>query len=87
MFDKVEKKSYSSLRKSNALDFSLGNWEKVLLFFMMLGGLYLTLDGKPLAVLLDVEELEELNRRLKLKQDIDGCEEHELTFVICATSS
>ncbi len=87
MFDKVEKKSYSSLRKSNALDFSLGNWEKVLLFFMMLGGLYLTLDGKPLAVLLDVEELEELNRRLKLKQDIDGCEEHELTFVICVTSS
>lgn len=38
---------------------------------MMLGGLYLTLEGKPLAVLLDVEELEELNRRLKLKQDIE----------------
>lgn len=71
------------------MDFSLGNWEKVLLFFMMLGGLYLTLDGKPLAVLLDVVELEELNRRLKLKQDIDkdGCEEPELTFVICVTSS
>lgn len=53
------------------MDFSLGNWEKVLLFFMMLGGLYLTLDGKPLAVLLDVEELEELNRRLKLEQDTE----------------
>lgn len=71
IFDKVKQKSYSSLRKSNALDFSLGNWEKVLLFFMMLGGLYLTLDGKPLAVLLDVEELEELNRRLKLEQDTE----------------
>lgn len=56
---------------------------------MMLGGLYLTLDGKPLAVLLDGEELDELNRRLKLKQDIDkdGCEEPELTFVICVTSN
>lgn len=68
MFDKAKYMIYSSLRKSNALDFSLGNWEKVLLFFMMLGGLYLTLDGKPLAVLLDVEELEELNSRLKLKR-------------------
>lgn len=61
--------SYSSLRKSKALDFSRGNWEKVLLFFMILGGLYLTLDGRALAVLLDVEELEELKRRLKLRAD------------------
>lgn len=33
---------------------------------MILGGLYLTLEGMALAVLLDVVELEELKRRLKL---------------------
>lgn len=38
--------THSSLRKSKVLDFSVGNWEKVLLLFTRLPGeLYLTLDS------------------------------------------
>lgn len=38
--------THSSLRKSKVLDFSVGNWEKVLLLFTRLpGALYLTLDS------------------------------------------
>lgn len=58
---------YSSLRKSKALERSVGNWEKVLLFLMPLGGLYLTLEeGGLIALLLLLLEDEELNSRLKL---------------------
>lgn len=52
------------MRKSKALERSVGNCEKVLLFLMPLGGLYLTLDGGGFTVLL--LEDEELNSRLKL---------------------
>lgn len=38
--------THSSLRKSKVLDFSVGNWEKVLLLFTRLpGALYLTFDS------------------------------------------
>lgn len=51
------------------MDRSVGNWEKVLLFLMPLGGLYLTLGGGggfPALLLLVLLEDEELNSRLKL---------------------
>lgn len=59
--------THSSLRKSKVLDFSVGNWEKVLLLFTMPPGvLYLTLDWVS-GFLMAGELEEELNSLLKLQ--------------------
>lgn len=59
--------THSSLRKSKVFDFSVGNWEKVLLLFTMLpGGLYFMLDcGSAFFIAGELEE--ELNSLLKLQ--------------------
>lgn len=59
--------AHSSLRKSKVLDFSVGNWEKVLLLFTRLPGvLYFTLDwGSGFLMAGELEE--ELNSLLKLQ--------------------
>lgn len=58
--------AHSSLRKSKVLDFSVGNWEKVLLLFTRLPGvLYFTLDCE--STFLMAGELEELKSLLKLQ--------------------
>lgn len=59
--------THSSLRKSKVLDFSVGNWEKVLLLFTKLPGvLYLTLDWDSTFFIAGALE-EELNSLLKLQ--------------------
>lgn len=59
--------THSSLRKSKVLDFSVGNWEKVLLLFTRLpGALYFMLDcGSGFFMAGELEE--ELNSLLKLQ--------------------
>lgn len=65
VFDKCS--THSSLRKSKVLDFSVGNWEKVLLLFTRPPGvLYLTLDWVS-GFLMAGELEEELNSLLKLQ--------------------
>ena len=60
--------THSSLRKSKVLDFSVGNWEKVLLLFTRLpGALYFTLDGASAFFRAGGVEEEELNSLLKLQ--------------------
>lgn len=59
--------THSSLRKSKVLDFSVGNWEKVLLLFTRPPGvLYLKLDWDS-GFLMAGELEEELNSLLKLQ--------------------
>lgn len=59
--------THSSLRKSNVFDFSVGNWEKVLLRFTMLpGALYFMLDWDSTFFIAGELE-EELNSLLKLQ--------------------
>lgn len=59
--------THSSLRKSKVLDFSVGNWEKVLLLFTMPPGvLYFTL-GWESTFFMAGELEEELNSLLKLQ--------------------
>lgn len=59
--------THSSLRKSKVLDFSVGNWEKVLLLFTRLPGvLYFTLDWDS-GFFMAGELEEELNSLLKLQ--------------------
>lgn len=59
--------THSSLRKSKVLDFSVGNWEKVLLLFTRLpGALYFTLDWDSTFFIAGA--LEELNSLLKLQE-------------------
>lgn len=59
--------THSSLRKSKVLDFSVGNWEKVLLLFTRLPGeLYFTLDWDSTFFIAGELE-EELNSLLKLQ--------------------
>lgn len=63
--------THSSLRKSKALDFSVGNWEKVLLLFFIpppAGGVYFTsLAWDSAFFITAVLEEEGLKRRLKLR--------------------
>lgn len=59
--------THSSLRKSKVLDFSVGNWEKVLLLFTRLpGALYFTLDWDSTFFIAGALE-EGLNSLLKLQ--------------------
>lgn len=59
--------THSSFRKSNVLDFSVGNWENVLLLFTRLpGALYFTLDWDSTFFIAGTLE-EELNSLLKLQ--------------------
>lgn len=59
--------THSSLRKSKVLDFSVGNWEKVLLLFTRLpGALYFMFDGGS-GFFMAGELEEELNSLLKLQ--------------------
>lgn len=59
------------MRKSKALDFSVGNWEKVLLLFFIpppAGGMYFTsLPWDSAFFITAVLEEEGLKRRLKLR--------------------
>lgn len=59
--------THSSFRKSKVLDFSVGNWEKVLLLFTRLpGALYFMLDWES-TFFMTGELEEELNSLLKLQ--------------------